>query len=92
MCDEQDLLYGTNRIQRLLNNRIAKAYRTVSNEALCVNTGIMPINIKIIETVKYYEITKRIGTQYDREMEVKNWTHPAKYFNIIGQEHSIKID
>jgi len=28
-------------------------------EALCVITGIMPINIKITETDKYYEITKR---------------------------------
>ena len=56
-------------------------------------TGIMPINIKITETDKYYEITKRKGSEYDREMEVKNWTNPAKYVNIIeGQEartHSI---
>jgi len=35
------------RIQRLINIRIAKAYRTVSNEALCVITGIKPIHIKI---------------------------------------------
>ena len=53
----------------------------------------MPINIKITETDKYYEITKRKGSQYDREIEVKNWTIPAKYVNIIeGQKkrtHSI---
>jgi len=65
----------------------------VSNEALCVITGIMPINIKITETVKYYGITKRKGLQCDRAMEVKTWIHPAKYVNIIeGQEertHSI---
>jgi len=81
------------RIQRLINIRIAKAYRTVSNEALCVITGIMPINLKIMETARYYEITKRKGSQYNSEMEVKNWTRPAKYVNIIeGQEertHSI---
>jgi hypothetical protein len=41
------------RIQRLINIRIAKAYRTVSNEALCVITGLIPINIKIEETGKY---------------------------------------
>jgi hypothetical protein len=59
----------------------------VSNEALCVITGIMPINIKIMETVRYYEITKRKESQYDREMEVKYWTYPAKYVNVIkGQE------
>ena len=82
------------RIQRLINIRIAKAYRTVSNEALCVITGLMPINIKIAETDKFYEITKRKGSQYDREMEVKYWTHPAKFVNIIeGPEertHSIQ--
>jgi hypothetical protein len=47
-----------NRIHRLINIRITKAYRTVSNEALCVITGIMPININITATVKCYEITK----------------------------------
>jgi len=38
-----------NRIQRLINLKIAKAYRTVSNEALCVINGIIPIHIKIEE-------------------------------------------
>ena len=71
------------RIQRLINIRIAKAYCTVSNEALCVITGLMPINIKIAETDKFDEVTKRKGSQYDREMEVKNWTHPTKFVNII---------
>jgi hypothetical protein len=32
----------------------------------------MPINIKIEEATKYYEITKGEGSLYDREMEVKN--------------------
>ena len=31
------------RIQRLINIKIAKAYSTVSNEALCVITGLMSI-------------------------------------------------
>jgi len=46
------------RIQRLINLRIAKAYRTVPTEALCVINGIIEINIKIKETGKFYEITK----------------------------------
>jgi hypothetical protein len=41
------------RIQRLINIRIAKAYHKVSNETLCVITGLIPINIKIEETAKY---------------------------------------
>jgi hypothetical protein len=71
------------RIQRLINIKIAKAYCTVSNEALCVITRLMPINIKIAETNKFYHITKRKGTQYDKEMDLKNWTHPAKHVKII---------
>ena len=70
------------RIQRLINIRIAKAYHTVSNEALCVITGLTPIDIKIEETGKFYDITKRKGKQYDSEIEVRNWIHPAKNVNI----------
>jgi len=71
------------RVQRLINIRIAEAYRTVSNEALCIITGLIPINIKMEETGKYYEITKGTGIHYDREMEVKNWNHPTKQVKII---------
>jgi hypothetical protein len=37
------------RIQRLINIKIPRAYHTVSNEALCVITDSIPINIKIEE-------------------------------------------
>jgi hypothetical protein len=77
-------------IQRLINIRIAKAYCTVSNEALCIITGLLPLNIKIEETGKYYEITKDKGIKYDREMEVKNWNHLANHIKIIeGHEESL---
>jgi len=38
---------------------MAKVYRTLSNDALCIINGITPINIKIIEIGEVYEITKR---------------------------------
>ena len=77
------------RIQRLIYIRIAKAYRTVSNEALCVIAGIKPTHTKIEEARRYCEITKRKGIQYDRKIEVKNWIHPAKHVKIIeGHENS----
>ena len=41
------------RIQRLINIKIVKAYRTVSNGALSIITGLVPINIKIEEETKY---------------------------------------
>ena len=34
-------------VQSLINIKIAKAYRTVSNEALCISTGLKPIHMKI---------------------------------------------
>ena len=34
------------RVQRLMNTKIVKAHRTVSNEALCILTGLTPIAIK----------------------------------------------
>jgi len=77
------------RIQRLINIRIVKACHTVSNDELCLITGLMPINIKVEEATKYYEITKGEGSLYDREMEVKNWIHHAKHITVIdGHEDS----
>jgi len=61
----------------------------VSNGALCVITGLIPINIKIEETAKYYESVKGQGHLLDREMEVKHWTHPTNTVEITdGQEDS----
>jgi len=83
------------RIQRLINIRIAKAYRTVSNEALCIITGLMPIHIKIEEAVKLQEPTKAEGTRYDRAMEIRHWIHPSKHITITeGQEkttHTLQV-
>ena len=59
---------------------MAKAYRTVSHEALCVLTGTMLTDLKIEQTVKIYELTKWNDTgktQFDKDMEVRYWQHPA---------------
>ena len=42
------------RVQRLINIKVAKSYRTVSNEALCMITGLTPIGIKIEETAQFF--------------------------------------
>jgi len=64
-------------VQRHINLRIARPYCTRSKEALCVINGITPIHIKVDEIGSVNEITQGIGTQYDRDMELENWTHPA---------------
>ena len=62
----------------------------MSNEALCVINGITPIHINIEEIGRLYEITQGIGTQHDKDMEPKNWTHPATHIKIIeGDEESL---
>jgi len=75
--------------------QIAKAYRTVSNEALCIITGLITIHIKIEESAKYYEIVKGQGNQLDQEMEIKHWAHPAHVVEITdGQQdskHNIRV-
>jgi len=61
---------------------------TVSNEALCVINSIIPISIKI-KKEKFYEISKGIGIQYDRKMEMVNRNHLATHVKIIeGYEDS----
>jgi len=47
------------RVQRLINIKMAKAYHTTSSEALCILTGMTPINIKLEEVVKRYNINKK---------------------------------
>ena len=51
------------RVQRLMNIKIAKSFRTVSNEALCIITGLTPIDIKIEETAQLLQITKRTNSE-----------------------------
>jgi hypothetical protein len=46
------------RVQRLINIRLARAYRTVSNEALCILTGLIAIDIKIEEAAQLYQLTR----------------------------------
>jgi len=43
------------RVQRIINIKIAKAFLTASNEALCTLTGITPVVIKVEEAAKLYK-------------------------------------
>jgi ribonuclease HI len=80
------------RVQRLMNIKIAKAFRTTSSEALCVLAGTTPIIIRTEEAVKQYFLRKGKGTQStDLEVEPKNWQHPAEVAAfIVGKEYGNK--
>ena len=76
------------RVQRLVNIKIAKAFRTTSHEALCVITGLTPITISLSELVQYYNITRGIHRspiingeeiEIDNEKHYKEWRHPAEF-------------
>jgi hypothetical protein len=62
-----------NRLQRLININIAKAYRTTSHEALCVLTGITPILIELRSQAKIYHNTKG-NTQMGRYDAPKHYS------------------
>jgi len=73
-------------VQRLVNRKIANAFCTMSSEALCILAGTTPVIIKIEEVIKQNNIgtAKGSNTQLiDRELELKNWPHPADAIKII---------
>jgi hypothetical protein len=58
----------------------------VSNEALCILTGLIPIDIKIAETFQFYHFTKSNKKEealVDCDMEVKYWQHPAETITFL---------
>ena len=74
------------RVQRLMNIKIAKAFRTTSTEALCMLAGMTPIIIRTEEAVKQYFLRKGKGAltqSVDLEVERKYWPHPADVVEII---------
>jgi hypothetical protein len=69
------------RVLRLTNVKMAKAYGTVSHEALCVLAGMMPIDIKIEEDAQLYQLTKcnaNDKTHFDKDTDARIWQHPAE--------------
>jgi len=78
------------RVQRIINIKIAKAYRKTSNEALCVLTGLTPIAIKIEEIAKLYQLTKGSANKnspVDNDIEVKHWQHPGDAITRMLRGH-----
>jgi len=65
------------RVQRLINIKIARAYRTTSHEALCILTGMTPIHIELRNQAKGYCITRR-NAHIDEPKQYREWTHPVK--------------
>ena len=83
-----------NRVQRLINIKITKAFWTTSSEALCTLTGLIPIVIRVEEAAKLYNIMrKRQAHAIDHEVQPKDWLHPADSVRITEKhdEQAIQI-
>ena len=70
--------------------KIAEAYRTVSNEGLCILTGLSPIAIKIEEAAQFYQLTRgnrKEEAQIDIDMGLNHWQHPAQTITRILEDN-----
>ena len=77
-------------MQRLINLRMARAYRTTSSEALCTLTGMTPIILKLEETFQRYTLKEKPNKQeinLDYNVEHRHWPHPAKAVTIKKVEN-----
>ncbi len=86
------------RVQRLINIRTAKAFRTTSSEAVCILTAVTPIIIEIEESVRLYKARnspENQGHEIDKTVKLKNWPHPTECSTITetdnGNESSVHI-
>jgi hypothetical protein len=81
------------RVQRLINIKIAKAYRTVLNEALCILTGLTPIDIKVEEAFQIYEHIRGSTKEellVDRDMRIQHTNRKSFPDNI--KRSSLHLD
>jgi len=71
--------------QRLINIKIAKAYRTISYEASCVMAGVSPIGIVIVGMVQLYKRKHGLESrehECDMPMPFNKWPYPARRVTI----------
>jgi hypothetical protein len=79
------------RAQRMINIKMAKAYRTISFESSCMMAAVPRIGIVIEGKARMYKIKHNIErTEYncDTPLPVKQWTHPARRVNITEASDS----
>jgi hypothetical protein len=77
---KQKYLRTLQRVQRMINIKVAKAYRTISFEASCIMAGVPPIGIVIGEKARLYKINhnmERSKYEYDTPLPAKDWPQSA---------------
>jgi len=82
------------RLKRLISIKIAKPYRTKSNEALCINTGVTTIHNKINENAehkKYVRGNRLNNLQIDHDKPPKQCLDPAARTIAIGLDNTQEV-
>ena len=75
------------RVQRLINIKIAKAYRTISYEASCTLVGETPIIIKLQEIVSMYtSLSESADTTMDRKIIKREIAAKTKVESMLKWE------
>jgi len=72
------------RVERMMNIKIAKAFRTLSYEASCVLAAVRPIQLAVEEKVRTYTATHN-NIEYDEPLDVRYWPHPVEMPLIRAQ-------
>jgi hypothetical protein len=83
---KQRLLRKMQSTQRLINIKIAKAYRTISFEASCLMAGVQPIGIEIEGKTCLYKRKYSTGKgdyKWDKPLPAKEWPYPARCTDIM---------
>ena len=82
-----------NRVQHLINIKIAKALQTTSNEALCTLTGLTSITIKAEEAAKLNNTRKsqvmRLTTKYSQKTSFTQQTHSESLNNKMSTLYKV---
>jgi hypothetical protein len=74
---KQNNLRKYQRFQRMMDIKIAKAFRTLSYEASFILAGVRPIRLAIEKNVRTYKATHNTF-EYDVPLEVRYCPHPAE--------------
>ena len=83
------------RVQRLRNIKIAKAYRTSSNETLFTLTGLTPIVLQAEEEARIVNIMRgNSQTEIDKDVHLKDWLYLADLVRIteLPEDKEIQIN
>ena len=83
---KQRLLRKIQSSQRLINIKIAKAYRTISYEASCLLAGVQPIGIEIEGKTCLYKRNDSAGKEdyeWDKPLPATEWPHHALRADIM---------